>query len=307
MKKISLLFALFLIFVFGRFIVFAQGQQASPAMAAATELMAQKKYEAAAVSLEAIVKTEPQNGPAWYQLASARYFLKQYQAAADAYLKNIPISDNPFAMYNLAGVYSLIGDKERSLEWLQKAIDNPKMIFQVMDLNDNDFANVRDDSRFAVIRDKVDRKVRPCMYSNEARQFDFWVGEWEAYNPQGRHDAHSSIQRFAGGCGILENWMPLYGEGGKSINFYDAEEGKWFQYWIGSNGSPGRYSGAYRDGALRYEAESTGPDGKRILQKLTFIKIDANTVRQLSEKSDDEGKTWKVLYDYKYVRSDAKK
>ena len=25
----------------------------------------------------------------------------------------------------------------------------------------------------------------PCMSRAESRQFDFWVGEWDAYNPQG--------------------------------------------------------------------------------------------------------------------------
>ena len=38
------------------------------------------------------------------------------------------------------------------------------------------------------------------------------------------------------------------------------------------------------------------------MTRLTFFNVDANTVRQLAEQSDDDGQTWAVNYDYKYVR-----
>jgi len=38
------------------------------------------------------------------------------------------------------------------------------------------------------------------------------------------------------------------------------------------------------------------------LSRLTFSKIDENTVRQLTENSTDGGKTWNVGYDFKYTR-----
>ncbi|MEX1140403.1 MAG: hypothetical protein WEF53_13745 [Bacteroidota bacterium] len=36
--------------------------------------------------------------------------------------------------------------------------------------------------------------------------------------------------------------------------------------------------------------------------RLTFFYTDANTVRQFAEQSVDEGNTWTVSYDFKYVR-----
>jgi hypothetical protein len=145
------------------------------------------------------------------------------------------------------------------------------------------------------------------MYSAEARQFDFWVGEWEVYNPQGRRVGSSVIQSVASGCGILENWTDGFGGTGKSINFYDPGEHKWFQYWVGQNGSPSRYSGVYRDGALRYVGESNVINGQKTIPRLTFFNVDANTVRQFAEKSDDEGKTWTTVYDFKYIRKPQNK
>jgi hypothetical protein len=151
-----------------------------------------------------------------------------------------------------------------------------------------------------------DKLKRPCMYSAEARQFDFWVGEWEVYDPRGVKAGTSVIERVANGCGILENWTNASGGGtGKSINFYDPQAGKWFQYWIGTDGNPQRYSGEYRDGALRFAGGPYTQNGKRLVTRLTFFNLDANTVRQLSERSEDDGKTWSVGYDFKYVRRGA--
>ncbi|MBV8858046.1 MAG: hypothetical protein JOZ02_14020 [Acidobacteria bacterium] len=147
-----------------------------------------------------------------------------------------------------------------------------------------------------------DRQKRPCPSSAEARQFDFWVGEWDVYDPRGNKVGTSVIERIANGCGILENWTGAMGGEGKSVNFYDPHAGKWFQYWIGTDGNPQRYSGEYRDGALRFAGEAYTQNGTRYPTRLTFFNLDANTVRQLSERSEDDGKTWLVGYDFKYVR-----
>lgn len=52
---------------------------------------------------------------------------------------------------------------------------------------------------------------------------------------------------------------------------------------------------------MYFEGE-TAAGGKKTLNKLTFFKVDENTVRQLAESSVDGGKTWTVNYDFKYVR-----
>jgi len=52
---------------------------------------------------------------------------------------------------------------------------------------------------------------------------------------------------------------------------------------------------------MRYEGEQ--PSGaSKVRTRLTFFNLDPNTVRQLAEQSNDEGKTWTVTYDFKYVR-----
>jgi hypothetical protein len=40
-----------------------------------------------------------------------------------------------------------------------------------------------------------------------------------------------------------------------------------------------------------------------VYRRLTFFNTNPNEVRQLGEVSNDLGKTWKVEYDFKYVRA----
>lgn len=289
--------------------VFISAQTVTPAMQRANALFEAKKWTEAAEAYKAVVTAEPENARAWYQLASARYQLGDFASAAAAFQKNIGLTNNPAAIFNLACVYARMNEKDKAIEWLKRlyAPDAKPFVYLAFNLKDPDLKSLQNDPRFKEIWLAVDRKRNPCMYSTEARQFDFWVGEWDVFNTQGRKDGTSVIERFANGCGILENWTGALGGTGKSINFYDPQVQKWFQYWIGADGNPQRYSGIYRDSAIRYEGEPSTLNGKTTRTRLTFFKLDDNTVRQLSERSDDDGKTWNVNYDYKYVRRNQAK
>lgn len=271
----------------------------SPQMKAANELFNNQKWEEAARAYETITATEPNNARAWYQLGMSRFSLRQFEAAIAAFQKNIAITRNPSAMYNVACAFARLNQKEKAMEWLDKAVTNNLSPFT--DINaDEDLASLRGDPRFKELATSLDKKRRPCMYSASAREFDFWIGEWDVFNPQGQKAGTSVIQQIAEGCGVLENWTSSIGGAGKSINFFDPASAKWYQYWIGANGVPNRYEGTYRDGAMRYEGEKSAAGNA--LTRLTFFNLDSNTVRQLAENSTDNGKTWTVVYDFKYVR-----
>jgi hypothetical protein len=278
---------------------FAQQPSMSPKMAAANELYRQQRFDEAAKAFEAVTKDEPKNGRAWYFLGLSLHSLKRYREAIVAFTQNVAIVGNPLAMYNIACGFSRLGETDKAFEWLEKAI---KAGAAVTIESDPDLENIRKDARFAKMIELGDRLRRPCMYSAEARQFDFWIGDWEVFNPAGQKAGTNTVQLFSDGCGLMENWAGSQGGDGKSINFYDSGTRKWYQSWIGSGGGALRYAGSFADGAMRFEGETIGADGKRTLQKLTFSKIDENTVRQLAETSVDGGKTWVVSYDFKYVR-----
>ena len=210
----------------------------SPKMKAANELYTQKKFSESATAFSDVLKDEPQNGRAWYLLGMSYHQLGKYDQAVAAFEKNFSISQNPIAGYNIASGYSRLKQNDKSFEWLDKVVKAAPGVAANMD-NDPDLENIRGDARYAKLRDTVDRAVRPCKYSAESKQLDFWIGKWDVLNTQGQKVGVNIIEPFADGCSVMENWTAINNTNGKSINYYDPTTQKWYQFWIGSGGGKG--------------------------------------------------------------------
>lgn len=74
------------------------------------------------------------------------------------------------------------------------------------------------------------------------RQFDFWVGAWNVYAPDGTFAGQNTISKGSGGCVIHELWTDTGGGTGHSLNFVEPTNGQWRQVWVG-NGNRIDYTG----------------------------------------------------------------
>lgn len=148
---------------------------------------------------------------------------------------------------------------------------------------------------------------KPCS-APEFRQFDFWIGEWEAYGPKGAKAGDSKISIILDSCVILEEWTGQPGQGfiftGKSFNSYNIATKQWQQTWTDNTGNTTEFlRGEGSNGKVVYYADKvTGPNGKSFMRRLTFTKLSTDKVRQLGERSDDGGTTWTTEYDLEYRR-----
>jgi quercetin dioxygenase-like cupin family protein len=149
---------------------------------------------------------------------------------------------------------------------------------------------------------------RPCPATAINRQLDFWIGRWDVapWNaPAGTPQAAAGtniVEPNLTQCVLLENWRATNGSEGKSINFYDINQKKWRQVWIADGGGSLDYSGAFRDGAMRFEGWTLSATGTRTLQRLSFTPFGRDTVRQTFSSSTDGGKSWVTGFDARYVR-----
>ena len=269
----------------------------------ADALFAAKKWNESATAYEAFTKTNPNNGRAWYRLGFSLHSMGKYDQAVRAFQRSVDIGNNPLVMYNLACAYSRVGDKEKAFEWLNKSINAGFAAPQLT--TDPDFEGLHTDARFKEVTALAGRLSKPCEFSPEHRQFDFWVGDWDVKTPQGQLAGTNTVQRLEDGCLILENWTGSQGGTGKSINFYTAGTGKWRQTWVSSTAGVTDYQGSYKEGAMRFEGETTASNGTKLLLKLTFFNLGPDRVRQLAEQSPDGGKTWAVTYDFTYIRKSS--
>ncbi|MDJ0643702.1 MAG: hypothetical protein QNJ15_12880 [Erythrobacter sp.] len=140
----------------------------------------------------------------------------------------------------------------------------------------------------------------PCASEAHAG-FDFWVGEWEVF-PNGRDAkvAESRIERKHNGCAVIENWMPLNGQGGTSLNHFDTESGQWHQKWVGSSTGAVEFVGGVTDGKMVLTGNWPNPQAPHTLVRMTYTKNEDGSVRQFGEASTDHGLSWQTAFDFIY-------
>jgi tetratricopeptide (TPR) repeat protein len=262
-----------------------------------------QEWEKAAAAYQTLVERERTNALAWFHLGTSQHHLKHYEQAVAAFEQAEKNGFFPqFVAYSLAASYARMNEKEKAFEWLEKAVaagyGNPE------DLEgDEDLAGLRDDPRFGKIVQGTKVNARPCEYLEVYRQFDFWVGDWDVFSPNGRKQGSNSIQKVAGGCVLLENWTSASGPyTGKSINYYDPLKKKWVQRWADSSGAIIPTEGEFEDGAMRLSGQLIDRQGGAVLFRGTWTPLPDGRVRQLLEQSKDDGKTWTVWFDGYYTR-----
>jgi hypothetical protein len=135
----------------------------------------------------------------------------------------------------------------------------------------------------------------------EHRHFDFWLGTWEVFRPDGTPAGVNRIERVLGGCAMTEHWTSVTPYRGTSINFYDAARRRWHQTWIGNDGQPLYLDGGLHDGSIVLEGMTVAVDGTRTRHRITWTPRGDGSVRQHWVTSTN-GSKWTDTFDGRYVR-----
>lgn len=147
-----------------------------------------KQWNEAAELWAKVVRINPVEGDFWDALARSRYDNKDYRNAIPAYEKALELGSGfPCNQaYSLARCYALLGEKDQSLKWLQKAFE---LGYRRLDLSRNDAALelLRSDIRYQELVGLVDTGK---MSRDEGWRYDlrFLAREIRrrSYNPYSR-------------------------------------------------------------------------------------------------------------------------
>jgi hypothetical protein len=141
----------------------------------------------------------------------------------------------------------------------------------------------------------------PCALP-EAAQFDFWIGDRDVFNPQGKQVGSNRIERLYG-CGVHESWDAGKFKG-QSFNRWDGDRGVWHQTWVDSAGGVLLLEGTFREGAMTLsDATVPGRKADAPLNEVRWTPSPDGSVRQVWRATRDGGKTWNIVFDGRYVRS----
>lgn len=142
---------------------------------------------------------------------------------------------------------------------------------------------------------------QPCSAA-EARQFDFWVGEWELTWSDSLHGSNR-IEKMFGNCTIHENFSdPKLGYLGQSWSVYNPGSRLWQQTWVDNRGGYIVLTGGMDGGRMILKTgERQTPKGPQEM-RMVFSNITSDSFDWSWESSTDKGVTWKPGWVIHYVR-----
>jgi hypothetical protein len=151
---------------------------------------------------------------------------------------------------------------------------------------------------------------KPCN-SPEARQFDFWLGQWDLSWPaeqSGGTEGETAtganrISRLFGDCVIEENFST--GDGtfqGHSVSVYDEKAGLWRQTWVDSSGGYLVFTGSFDGGAMTLSTNPVDRGDEVVVQRMVFGQIREDSLEWAWQGSRDGGVTWTDLWNISYRR-----
>ncbi len=142
----------------------------------------------------------------------------------------------------------------------------------------------------------------PCS-GEEYHQFDFWIGEWEVFDPKGKKVGENKIEKILNGCVLKESWVSASPNRGHSFNIYDQTKKQWHQTWVDNGGNLLQLDGKIHQGSMILKGMTQGQNGQ-VLNRITWTPEEENKkkyVRQVWDISHDNGVTWQTIFDGLYV------
>ena len=125
-----------------------------------------------------------------------------------------------------------------------------------------------------------DGKPAPCS-TEEHRQFDFWVGDWDVTLANGSPAGRNTITSVHGGCALHESWQSAKGGfAGSSYNAYDKGRKAWQQTWVDTGGLVLRLEGGWDGRRMVLEGDTADEEGKSARNRIAWEPLDDGRVRQ---------------------------
>jgi hypothetical protein len=145
----------------------------------------------------------------------------------------------------------------------------------------------------------------PASDDSHARQFDFWLGDWDVFWGDGLKGTNH-VEAILGGSVIRESFdgRPGMDFQGASLSVYSPQLGCWRQTWADSQGGYWAFTGGFADGRMTLMTLSTDDvrDGRPVKLRMVFFNIAPDSLDWNWERSDDGGLAWSLQWQLHYAR-----
>jgi tetratricopeptide (TPR) repeat protein len=269
----------------------------NPARQMADALFADSKWEQAVTAYAQITVSEPTNGQAWQNLGECYLQLGKLNQSLQAFTQAVQQSFRPaLNKVNVARVQIAMGNTRQALDTLKEVEASgqaPRLRAYIAGASE--FQKLNSNPEYQQFL----KSTIPCQ-TPEFRQFDFWIGNWSVENPAGQKVGDNRVTREQDGCVLIEHWKGRGVETGTSFNYYDIRDKKFHQLYLDNSGNAGAFppmaGRLVGNKMIMISDEKVSP-----IFRWTWYVISPGKVRQMAEQSNDEQKTWQIVWDSTYV------
>jgi hypothetical protein len=145
--------------------------------------------------------------------------------------------------------------------------------------------------------------IAGCAANPSARQLDYWLGEWSVGSPGSPAKGHSRVSLSLDKCLLTESWgSDTSDHKGENALAYSTEEKTWYGLFADNEGRVHALKGDVTPGSAELRGPGRDADGGAILKRVRIVRVDANDVEQIWEKSLDGGGSWTAEFRMEYAR-----
>jgi tetratricopeptide (TPR) repeat protein len=234
-----------------------------------------------------------------YYLGIALANQGQYAEASDFLTKAMMVADlkptQIAILFQLARASAGLNENEKALGYLNEAVRRNATYPNL--LSDPLFDRLKTNPEFTAAEEKLRRQSTPCLYEDQYKEFDFFVGVWDVYVGEGFNNkvGVDSVLKSEGGCSIHENFSwPSAEYTGVSMIFFDPGTQKYRMCWAGNAGDIRNFEEIRKSGdTIQLLAITNTSTHELVHRRMTLAHDDkAGTVYEYIENSFDLGKSW---------------
>jgi hypothetical protein len=107
------------------------------------------------------------------------------------------------------------------------------------------------------------------MASAEARQLDFWVGDWAVASPGMAGKGHSTVHLSLDKCMMIESWgSDTSNHDGENTLAYNAEDKSWYGLFVDNQGRVHMMKGAVTPGSAEFQGSGRDENGGEVVKRV---------------------------------------
>src|SRR6185437_8223288 len=147
--------------------------------------------------------------------------------------------------------------------------------------------------------------IKPFTPTGEALYYNFWVGNWHKV----RKDDHDTkvqfrVSKSINPAAFYEDWDMQIDSvttiHAVALRAWDKTNSKWMYTWVSDNGLYQVWEGK-KVGENWYLFKEFTINGVTYLSRQEWIPDRENKLIRISERSDDQGKTWKLRFKENFI------